>query len=148
MDPEDNDRAARCDELATFGQARLRSGRLDDNVVHAVGIDLRPEALAGFLLIGVAGVERDRRRTEPAGTGHGEQPERAGADDRDTRARTGAGEPQRMPGDGRRLHNGRVTDVEPRREGDQPGRRRPELLGHAAVGADAECALPVVGHRL
>ena len=143
MDAEDDDRPARCDELAAPGQARLRPGRLDDDVVDAVGIDPRPEALAGLLLIRVAGLERDRLRAEPAGTGHGEQPERTGADDRDTCARTGAGQPERVPRDGGRLHDGRVTHVEPRREGDQPGRRRTELLGHAPVGADAERSLPV-----
>ena len=79
-------------------------------------------------------LERDVRRAEPARPGHGEQPERAGADDRDPVARSRAGEPERMPRHGRRLDDGGVAQVETRREGGPALGRDAELLGHAAVG--------------
>ena len=115
MHPEDDDRPTGGDEFAAAGEARLGSRRLDHHVVEPLGIDPRPEALAGFLLVRVPGLERDLLPTEATGSGDREQPERAGADDRDAGARSGAGEPQRMPRDSGRLHDGRVTDVEPRR---------------------------------
>ena len=48
-----------------------------------------------------------------------------------------------MPRDRRRLDDRRVAHVEARRQRDEPGRRRSELLGHAAVGGDAERPLAV-----
>ena len=143
MDAEDDDRPTGRDELATRGEAGLGPRSFDDDVVHPVGADARAEALAGLLLIRVAGLERNRRRAQAAGAGHGQQAERARADDRDTRAGAGPREPERMPGDRGRLHQGRIAHVEPLRQSDQSRCRRTELLRHAPVGTDAKRSLAV-----
>ena len=138
VDAKDDNRPPGSDELAALRQTRLGSGRLDHDVVEAGGTGMRAQPLSRFLLMGVARLECDVRCAEASSPGHGEQPEGTRADDRDTRARSGLGQAERMPRDRGRLHDGGIAYIDAGRQGDQAGRRRPEVLRHATVGADAE----------
>ena len=121
-----------------------RPRRLDDDVVDArPRRRARPGARPPPSGRGGGPRARPSRAPSRRAPGHGQQAERAGADHRDAGARAGPGEPERVPRDGGRLDDGRVTHVEARRQRDQPRRRRAELLGHPPVGADAECSLTV-----
>jgi hypothetical protein len=86
-------------------------------------------------------LESDLVVAEPAGPGNCEQAQGPRTDHGDALALSRVGQPQRMPGDRGRLHNGRVTNVEGEWQRDQTGGGRTELLSHSAVSGHAECAL-------
>ena len=96
----------------------------------------------------VAGVDGDVRGAHVPGAGNREQSERAGADHRDPGVRPGAGEAERVPGDGRRLDERGVAHVEPGRDLDEAlgGGEEGSAMPPSAEMPSARWAW--VGHRL
>ena len=138
---------------ATISPQRARlseaSRRLDHDVVDPPGADLRPEAFPGLLLVPVARLQGDVLGAEAVGPRHGQEAERARADDGDPGPGPGAGQPKRMPRHGRGLDDGRRRGGRARR-GSAPaaprGARNCSAIPPSAPMPSARC--PCVGQRL
>src|SRR2546430_1427847 len=85
--------------------------RMAPDALSAATRDASP-ASTGLERVGMARFDRDVLASLPAGTGDREQTERAATDDRDTFARRGIAEAQRVPRDGSRLDDRRVAQIE------------------------------------
>ncbi len=94
--------------------------------------------LADVPLVGVAGGEADLGGAHRLRGGHGQQADRAGADDQHPGVGADATDPHPVPGHRGGLDQCATGHVEADGEVDQPLGRGPELLGHAAVGHHAE----------
>ena len=112
-------------------------------------VDAGAQALAGLLLVGMAGVERDVGRALVPSRRHGQQPDRARPDDR--HGGVGGRRRRAVPratATAAGSTSERVADVEPVGQRDEAHRGRTELLGHATVGEHAECPAGVLGAQV
>lgn len=108
-----------------------------------MGADAAAKSFDGLALVGMSGLDVDRGRSHVHGRRDGEEPEPAGSDDGDGGAGVGTAESHGVPGDGGRLDDGRVADVEPGWEGHEAFGGRPVLVDHASVDGDAEGSVGV-----